>query len=51
NAKKHTTDVEVLDAQEVDAPPLFVAHIPWHMGTSFHGIFTPETYLPTDSGA
>eukprot|EP00904_Undaria_pinnatifida_P007140 jgi/Undpi1/3556/HiC_scaffold_16.g06928.m1 len=48
NAKKHTTDVEVLDAQEVDAPPLFVAHIPWHMGTSFHGIFTPETYLPTD---
>ncbi|CAN0505511.1 unnamed protein product, partial [Scytosiphon promiscuus] len=40
NAGKHTTDVEVLDAQEVDGPPLCVAHIPWHMGTSFHGTFT-----------
>ncbi|CAN0163261.1 unnamed protein product [Ascophyllum nodosum] len=43
--KTHTTDIEVLDAQKLDEPPLCVAHVPWHMGTSFHGIFTRETYF------
>ena len=45
NTRTHTTDIEVLDAQKLDEPPLCVAHVPWHMGTSFHGIFTRETYF------
>lgn len=45
NTKTHTTDVEVLDAQKVDAPPLCVARMPWHTGSSFHGVFHPKTFV------
>ncbi|CBN76892.1 carotenoid oxygenase [Ectocarpus siliculosus] len=45
NTKTHTTDVEVLDAQKVESPPLCTARIPWHMGASFHGVFTPTAHL------
>ncbi|CAM9157061.1 unnamed protein product [Scytosiphon promiscuus] len=45
NTKTHTSDVEVLDAQKVDAPPICVARIPWHTGSSFHGVFVPETFV------
>lgn len=45
NTMTHTTDIEVLDAQDVAAAPLCVGRVPWHLGTSFHGTFTPRTYL------
>ncbi|CAM9866859.1 unnamed protein product, partial [Hapterophycus canaliculatus] len=44
NTNTHTTDVEVLDAQKVDAPPICVARMPWHTGSSFHGVFVPKTF-------
>eukprot|EP00903_Cladosiphon_okamuranus_P015610 g14414.t1 len=45
NTATHTTDVEVLNAQNVAGPPICVARVPWHMGASFHGTFTPKAYL------
>lgn len=50
NTKTHTTDVEVLDAQRLEDPSFCVAHVPWHMGASFHGTFTRETYLAPPTG-
>lgn len=40
NAQTHSTDVEILDAMQIEEPSLATIHLPFHTPHSFHGIWS-----------
>src|SRR5262249_62293557 len=44
DARRQRTDIVGLDARNIAAAPLFVAHLKHHVPYSLHGTFTPRLF-------
>jgi len=44
DAQRQRTDIVGLDARNISAPPLFVAHLKHHVPYGLHGTFTPRLF-------